>query len=67
MIDTAELCHTAKAHAMWASMPKEEQTLVRFGMFPQARMTEAMNEGYDAKDLAVALMQVAKIDGGMRS
>lgn len=48
-------------------MDKNEQTGVRFGMFPAGKMQEAEAEGYNGKDLAVALMDCATNDGGMRA
>ena len=54
-----------KAKEIWADMTRNEQFGVRFGMFPLKRMEEAEKEGYRGKELAVALMQVAKENGGM--
>jgi len=56
------------AARLWASFTKDEQTLVRFGMFPAEKMHEAEMAigGRDAtRLLAVALMDCAKGDGGM--
>ena len=57
--------YKAKAATMWQDMSKPEQTGVRFGMFPAEAMLAAEAEGYDGKDLAVALMDLAKKSGGM--
>ena len=54
-----------KAKEIWADMTKNEQFGVRFGMFPQEKMENAEKEGYRGKELAVALLQVAKDNGGM--
>lgn len=59
------LAYKAKAAAMWLAMDKSEQTGVRFGMFPAMAMQEAEALGYDGKELAVALMELANKSGGM--
>lgn len=59
--------HDQKAKAIWDSMDKNEQTGVRFGLFPHGKMTEAAKEGFGGKDLAVALMDIASNNGGMRA
>lgn len=64
---TATLCHAAKAESIWNSMTKNEQTIVRFGMLPNDKMTQAVSEGYDTRDLAVAIMKIASSNGGMRA
>lgn len=56
-----------KAKAIWDAMDKNEQTGVRFGLFPHGKMVAAEQEGYNGKDLAVALMEVASNNGGMRA
>jgi len=65
-----ELC-AIKASQMWADFTKEEKTLVRFGMFPAGKMAAAEEVGFGGKEgvrlLAVALMDCAKKDGGMRA
>lgn len=66
-METANLCYRAKAEAIWGGMTKNEQTLVRFGMFPHEKMAQADKEGYGGKDLAVALMEIASKNGGMRA
>jgi hypothetical protein len=55
----------AKADQMWLAMSKGEQNLVRFGMLPAVPMLKAQGEGFNGKDLAVALMDCAKSHGGM--
>jgi hypothetical protein len=60
----AQLC-VAKAQSLWVTMDDNEKTLVRFGMLPFDKMAVAEQEGYDGQQLAVALMQCAKADGGM--
>lgn len=54
-----------KARKIWADMTRNEQFGVRFGMFPLHRMEKAEKEGCRGKELAVALLQVAKENGGM--
>jgi hypothetical protein len=60
----AMICHN-KAEQMWATFNDQERSLVRFGMFPAAKMREATDEGHDSRLLAVALMDQAKKNGGM--
>ena len=56
-----------KARELWQSMSKDQQALVRFGMFDVDIMKPAEAEGYNGKDLAVALMSEAKAHGGMEA
>lgn len=56
-----------KAQEIWNAMDENERTGVRFGMFPLEKMQAAEKEGYNGKDLCVALMDVAKQNGGMRA
>ena len=56
---------TNKARVIWEAMDDNERTGVRIGMFPYGKMMDAEKEGYNGKDLAVALMDCAKNDGGM--
>lgn len=55
----------AMAAALWISMDKNEKAGVRFGMFPLGKMKEAEKEGFNVKDLCVALMDCASKNGGM--
>lgn len=68
--DTRALCAN-KAIQMWAGFTKDEKTLVRFGMFPADKMREAEACGFGGREggrlLAVALMDCAKNNGGMRA
>jgi len=57
----------ARAAAMWSQMDDNEKTGVRFGMFPMGKMQEAEKEGFNTKDICVALMDCANNDGGMRA
>jgi hypothetical protein len=60
------LDYTAKAAVMWAAMDDNQKTGVRVGMFPFERMKAAEAEGFtDNRTLCVALMHLAKKDGGM--
>ena len=56
-----------KAQDIWNAMDKNAQTGVRFGLFPAPVMQAAETEGYNGRDLAVALMDVAQQNGGMRA
>jgi len=55
----------AMAVAIWNKMDKNEKTGVRFGLFPANKMREAEKEGFNGKDLCVALMDCATKNGGM--
>lgn len=57
----------AMAAAMWSQMDNNEKTGVRFGMFPMVKLQEAEKEGFNTKDICVALMDCASKDGGMRA
>lgn len=57
----------AKAQQIWDALTPNEQTGIRFGLFPAVAMENAEREGYDGHDLAIALMAVAKDNGGMRA
>lgn len=57
----------ARAQAMWDTFTKDEQTLVRFGMFPAGRMKEAEAAQLDTHQLCCALMDIAAKNGGMRA
>jgi hypothetical protein len=59
--------HAVKACAMWAEFTENDRTGIRFGLFPFAKMKAAAQEGYDGKELCVALMDVAQRNGGMRA
>jgi hypothetical protein len=56
-----------KAAEMWTSFDRNQKAGVRFGMFPFDKMTEAEKQGYDGRELSIALMNQAKQDGGMRA
>lgn len=51
----------------WLTLTKNEQALIRFGMFPAAVMREGEAEGLNGHALACAFMDCAKADGGMRA
>lgn len=61
------LATQAKAEHMWASFDASKKFAVRFGLFPAAEMTAAVNEGHDAQDLAAALMAIAAKKGETRT
>jgi len=53
------------ARAMWDSFSDNDKAAVRFGMMPAAPMASAMKLGFNVRDLSVAIMSVAKANGGM--
>lgn len=57
--------HLAKATTMWASFDANEKHGVRFGMFPHQKMLAAEKEGFNGRELSIALMDVAEKNGGM--
>lgn len=61
----------ARAAQVWQTFTKNEKNLVRFGMFPAERMAALDQEFSHLRDcgrlVAVALMDCAKADGGMRA
>lgn len=72
MDETTRALVRAEAAKAWPTFTKNEQSLVRFGMFPAERI-EALEAiiGKDTpglcREVAVALMDCAKADGGMRA
>jgi hypothetical protein len=56
-----------KARDLWARMDKNQRAGVRFGLFPADIMKDAEKEGINVRVLAIALMECAKKDGGMRA
>lgn len=77
MTTTCDRIDSARAQQMaatlWQGFTPSEISLVRFGMFPAAKMKAADDtlkaEGFDSRDmsrlLAVALMEIAEKRGGM--
>lgn len=69
---TLQLIAAAAAQA-WTTFTKSDQTLIRFGMFPADKMQQLearfpeMHSGDRSRLLAVALMDCAQKDGGMRA
>lgn len=57
----------ALAIVMWQGFSDNERAMVRFGIFPAAKMEAGEAAGVDGRTLAVALMDCAKADGGMRA
>lgn len=57
----------SKAAELWAAMDENEKHGIRFGLFPSGRMIMTERQGYDGRALAIALMDCAKRDGGMRA
>jgi hypothetical protein len=53
------------ARQLWDGMDENQRTGVRFGLFP-AEIMQAHQE-IDGHELAVALMDVATANGGMRA
>jgi len=68
-LERAEVAQLAAS--MWGQFTKDEKTLVRFGMFPAGPMQAAEAQITHIPDggrlLAVALMDCAQGDGGMRA
>ena len=63
-----EALYAAHALELWQGFTKNEKTLVRFGMFPADRMKSFDQAGLtDGRLAAVALMNCASADGGMRA
>ena len=54
-----------KAAEVWEGMEKNEKTGVRFGLFPADKMRQVEAEGYDSHKFCLALMDQAKVNGGM--
>jgi hypothetical protein len=61
-----------KAQKAWDEMPKDDHTMIRFGMFPDEvmKLYEPQIDALDylskrPQDFAVALMNIATSDGGM--
>ena len=50
----------AKAQMIWGQMNQSQRTGVRIGLFPADVIKAAEGEGYNEKDLCVALMDCAK-------
>lgn len=71
MMRENEIVARAIAARLWLGFTADEKALVRFGMFPAQKMHEAEAELGATRDgtrlLAVALMDCAKKDGGMRA
>jgi hypothetical protein len=60
------LDYDAKAAEIWHAMNKSEKHGIRFGLFPAATMRAAEGDGYDGRQLTIALMAQASKEGGMR-
>jgi hypothetical protein len=57
---SASLDYAAKAAQLWAAFDGNERSGVAIGVFPFEKMSEAEREGYESRQLAVALMRVAR-------
>ena len=55
------------ARERWATLARNEQSMIRFGIFPAAVMAEGEARGLNGHALACAFMDCAKADGGMRA
>jgi hypothetical protein len=53
-----------KARSIWSSMDENERGLVKAGLFPHEKMVAAQAEGFNGRELVLALMQCAKGEGG---
>jgi len=56
----------AAAALLWADFTDNEKAMVRFGMFPASKMPKDLDKD-GCRLLAVALMDCAAKDGGMRA
>lgn len=66
--ETKELQHLGRAQIAWEAMTKDQQTLVRFGMFDVAVMAVIEAEKlWDMHLITVKLMDMASKNGGMRA
>lgn len=57
----------AKAQLIWDSLSDNEKTAIRFGLFPASRITTAEVDGFDGREICLALMDCAKANGGMKA
>lgn len=68
-LERAEIADAARK--LWQSFTNDERSMVRYGMFPAEKIRKAEQDLVHVKDrtrlLAVALMDCAKADGGMRA
>lgn len=62
-----KLSTAQKASELWTALDANEKAGIRFGLFPFVKMQAAEKEGFNGKDLCVALMDCAQRDGGMRA
>jgi hypothetical protein len=53
-----------KARSIWSNMDDNERGLVKAGLFPHDKMVAAQAEGFNGRELAVALMQFANGEVG---
>ena len=53
--------HVQKALALWAAMSPNDQHGVRFGLFPDASLEQAKREGFNVRQLSVALVRLAGV------
>ncbi len=53
-----------KARSIWSNMDDVERDLAKAGLFPHEKMVVAQAEGFNGRELAIALMQCAKGEGG---
>lgn len=64
--ELTDMCWQITAAELWATFTDNEKTMVRFGMFPALKMPKKQTAD-ETRRLAVALMDCAKRDGGMRA
>jgi len=55
-----ELTHARRAYAIWQEMSEDERNSVCFGIYPSDRMVRSEAQGFDRRELCVALMNIAK-------
>ena len=57
----------ARAQILWDAMDGNEKTGVRFGLFPAEKMRQAEAEGFNGREICIALMEIAGRNGGMKA
>jgi len=63
----SDLATRAKAEVIWEQLNASQRFGIRVGLFPAEVMRAAEKEGFGGRELCVALMDVAKKNGGMHA
>jgi hypothetical protein len=61
-----DLAHAGRAYAIWQQMSEDERNGVSFGIYPSDRMVRSEAEGFGRRELCIALMRLARAEGGTR-